>query len=196
MPACQVTMDYVVVVMGKYLQMRVAHSIFKEEPDRVTDHFEEFNKDFYKVCNAFKEVTDQDFMAGQEVELVKPILNESKAELGLSDNERVLLQQFLEMHDLQELLTIFLKEGVALHDLLEMTDKDMQDLGIKTYSLRKRLLRVIEDEESGENTTFEERPLEESEDLSSRAGSSTDETQRRLCLEEAQSNSSRCFSKV
>ena len=191
-------MDYVVVVMGKYLQMRVAHSIFKEEPDRVTDHFEEFNKDFYKVCNAFKEVTDQDFMAGQEVELVKPILNESKAELGLSDNERVLLQQFLEMHDLQELLTIFLKEGVALHDLLEMTDKDMQDLGIKTYSLRKRLLRVIEDEESGENTatTSEERPLEESEDLSSRAGSSTDETQRRLCLEEAQSNSSRCFSKV
>ena len=191
-------MDYVVVVMGKYLQMRVAHSIFKEEPDRVTDHFEEFNKDFYKVCNAFKEVTDQDFMAGQEVELVKPILNESKAELGLSDNERVLLQQFLEMHDLQELLTIFLKEGVALHDLLEMTDKDMQDLGIKTYSLRKRLLRVIEDEESGENTatTSEERPLEESEDLSSRAGSSTDETQRRLCLEEAQSSSSRCFSKV
>ena len=191
-------MDYVVVVMGKYLQMRVAHSIFKEEPDRVTDHFEEFNKDFYKVCNAFKEVTDQDFKAGQEVELVKPILNESKADLGLSDNERVLLQQFLEMHDLQELLTIFLKEGVALHDLLEMTDKDMQDLGIKTYSLRKRLLRVIEDEESGENTatTSEERPLEESEDLSSRAGSSTDETQRRLCLEEAQSNSSRCFSKV
>ena len=191
-------MDYVVVVMGKYLQMLVAHSFFKEEPDRVTDHFEEFNKDFYKVCNAFKEVTDQDFMAGQEVELVKPILNESKAELGLSDNERVLLQQFLEMHGLQELLTIFLKEGVALHDLLEMTDKDMQDLGIKTYSLRKRLLRVIEDEESGENTatTSEERPLEESEDLSSRAGSSTDETQRRLCLEEAQSNSSRCFSKV
>ena len=191
-------MDYVVVVMGKYLQMRVAHSIFKEEPDRVTDHFEEFNKDFYKVCNAFKEVTDQDFKAGQEVELVKPILNESKAELGLSDNERVLLQQFLEMHDLQELLTIFLKEGVALHDLLEMTDKDMQDLGIKTYSLRKRLLRVIEDKEAGENTatTSEERPLEESEDLSSRAGSSTDETQRRLCLEEAQSNSSRCFSKV
>ena len=191
-------MDYVVVVMGKYLQMRVAHSIFKEEPDRVTDHFEEFNKDFYKVCNAFKEVTDQDFMAGQEVELVKPILNESKAELGLSDNERVSLQQFLEMHNLQELLTIFLKEGVALHDLLEMTDKDMQDLGIKTYSLRKRLLRVIEGEESGENTATnsDERPLEESEDLSSRAGSSTDETQRRLCLEEAQSNSSRCFSKV
>ena len=102
-------MDYVVVVMGKYLQMLVAHSIFKEEPDRVTDHFEEFNRDFYKVCDVFKVVTDQVFMAGQEVRLVKPILKESKAELGLSDNERVTLQQFLELHDLQELLTIFLK---------------------------------------------------------------------------------------
>ena len=99
-------MDYVVVVMGKYLQMLVAHSIFKEEPDRVTDHFEEFNGDFYKVCDVFKVVTDQVFVAGQEVRLVKPIL---KAELGLSDNERVTLQQFLELHDLQELLTIFLK---------------------------------------------------------------------------------------
>ena len=90
--------------------MLVAHSIFKEEPDRVTDHFEEFNGDFYKVCDVFKVVTDQVFMAGQEVRLVKPILKESKAELGLSDNERVTLQQFLELHDLQELLTIFLKE--------------------------------------------------------------------------------------
>ena len=99
-------MDYILVVMGKYLQMLVAHSIFKEEPDRVTDHFEEFNGDFYKVCDVFKVVTDQVFMAGQEVRLVKPILKESKAELGLSDNERVTLQQFLELHDLQELLRI------------------------------------------------------------------------------------------
>ena len=75
-------MDYVVVVMGKYLQMLVAHSIFKEEPDRVTDHFEEFNGDFYKVCDVFKVVTDQVFMAGQTVDLVKPILKE---DLGVSE---------------------------------------------------------------------------------------------------------------
>ena len=202
-------MDYVVVVMGKYLQMLVAHSIFKEEPDRVTDHFEEFNRDFYKVCDVFKEVTDQVFIAGQEVEvakpvaLVKPIQRESKAELCVSDNERVTLQQFLEMHDLQELFTIFVKEGVAMHDVLEMTDKDMKDLGIKTYSLRKRLLRVIEGEEAGTPMASEERLLDQSEDLSARrgsrarTGSSTetsldDEAQRKLHLEEAQNSSSRC----
>ena len=201
-------MDYVVVVMGKYLQMLVAHSIFKDEPDRVTDHFEEFNRDFYKVCNVFKEVTDQDFTAGQEVEvvkpvaLVKPMVRESRVELGLSDNERVTLLQFLQRHSLQELLAIFLKEGVALQDLLQMTDNDMKNLGIRAYGLRKRLLRVIEEEKAGENTVtgFEERPLDQSEELcttrDSGAGSLTDTTMTdemlamRLHLEEVQNTSS------
>merc|ERR1719400_2286924 len=43
---CQATMEYVALVMGKYLQMLVAYSIFKEDPDQVTDHFEQFNRDF------------------------------------------------------------------------------------------------------------------------------------------------------
>ena len=206
LPACQVTMDYVVVVMGKYLQMLVAHSIFKDEPDRVTDHFEEFNRDFYKVCDAFKEVTDQDFTAGQEVEVVKPVamvkptVRESKAELGLSDNERVTLLQFLERHSLQELLAVFLKEGVALQDLLEMTDNDMKGLGIKAFGLRKRLLRVIEKDKAGETTatSFEEQPGEQSD---SRAGSLTDSSltnemlAMRLHLEEVQNSSSSRYSK-
>ena len=54
-------MECAVLVRGKYLQMfvgnrhleilaphqdhNVAYSIFKEEPDQVTDHFEQFNKD-------------------------------------------------------------------------------------------------------------------------------------------------------
>ena len=162
-------MEYVALVMGKYLQMLVAYSIFKEDPDQVTDHFEQFNRDFEEMCKAFKEVTGQTFKAGQEVEVlkpvapVKPIQRESKPELGLSDQERTKMQQFLERHDLQELLAIFLKEGVALHDVLEMTDKEMKDLGIKTYSLRKRLTRVIEDLQASENTTSisEQRPEEE-----------------------------------
>ena len=135
-------MDYILVVMGKYLQMLVAHSIFKEEPDRVTEHFEQFNKDFYEVCDVFKKVTNQVFKAGQVVEAlkpvapVKPIQRESKPELGLSDNERVKLQQFLERHGLQELLSLFLKEGVALDDVMEMTDTEMKDLGVKKFNLR------------------------------------------------------------
>jgi len=69
----------------------------------------------------------------------------SSAELVLSDDERSKMQQFLESHGLQELEAIFLEQGVALEDLFRMTDKDMTDLGIKVYRLRKRLQKVIED---------------------------------------------------
>ena len=69
----------------------------------------------------------------------------SSAELVLSDDERSKMQQFLESHGLQELEAIFLEKGVALEDLFRMTDKDMTDLGIKVYRLRKRLQKVIED---------------------------------------------------
>ena len=140
--SCQATMEYILAVTSKYLQMLVAYSIFKEDPDQVADHFERFNRDFDQMCQAFKEVTNQPFKAGQEVEAlkpvapVKPVQRESKPDLGLSDNERVKLQQFLERHGLQELLSLFLKEGVALDDVLEMTDKDLKDLGVNTYGVR------------------------------------------------------------
>ena len=40
-------MEYVVLVKGKYLQMLSAYSIFKEDPEQVTEHFEQFNSDTY-----------------------------------------------------------------------------------------------------------------------------------------------------
>ena len=135
-------MEYILAVTSKYLQMLVAYSIFKEDPDQVADHFEQFNRNFDQMCQAFKEVTNQTFQAGQEVEAlkpvapVKPIQRESKPDLGLSDNERMKLQQFLERHGLQELLSLFLKEGVALDDVMEMTDTEMKDLGVKKFNLR------------------------------------------------------------
>ena len=135
-------MEYILAVMSKYLQMLVAYSIFKEDPDQVADHFERFNRDFDQMCQAFKEVTNQTFKAGQEVEMlkpvapVKPIQRESKPDLGLSNNERMKLQQFLERHGLQELLSLFLKEGVTLDDVMEMTDTEMKDLGVKKFNLR------------------------------------------------------------
>ena len=39
----------------------------------MTDHCEQFNKDFYKVCDVFKRVTNQEFKAGQQVEALKPL---------------------------------------------------------------------------------------------------------------------------
>ena len=69
----------------------------------------------------------------------------SKLEVGLSDSQMAELQQFLERHNLSELLTLFLKEGVALADVFELTDEEMKELGIKTFAQRKRLLRFVFD---------------------------------------------------
>jgi len=152
----QATMEYILAVTSKYLQMLVAYSIFKEDPDQVADHFEQFNRNFEQMCRAFKEVTNQTFKAGQDVEALKPVARvkptgpvkpthrESKQELGLTDLEKAELQQFFVGHGLQGLLGIFLKEGVALDDVLEMTDTEMKELGITAFSHRKRLLKVIE----------------------------------------------------
>ena len=143
-------MEFVFAVMGKYLQMVVAYSIFENEPDQVVHHFEQFNSDFYEACAAFKEVTHQVFKAGQKVEMLKPIVpvipvkRQPTLELGLPNDEAVRVEQFLERHGLQELLQIFLKKGVAVDDILEMTVDEMEMLGIKAFSLRKRLLRVIQ----------------------------------------------------
>ena len=135
------------MVKAKYLQMLSAYSIFKEDPAQVTEHFQQFNSDYEQMCAAFKEVTHQLFKAGQEVEVLKPVApdrpiqRETKPVLRLSDKDRVELEQFLDRHNLREVLTIFLKEGVTLADVLEMTDDEMKGLGIQTFTQRKRLLR-------------------------------------------------------
>ena len=143
-------MEFVIAVKGKYLQMLAAYNIFKQDPDQVTLHFDQFNRDFYEMCSSFKEVTHHVFKAGQNIEMLKPVLpvrpvkRQPTLELGLSNNEAVRVEQFLQTHGLQELLQIFLRKGVAVDDILEMTKEEMEELGIKAYGLRKRLLRVIE----------------------------------------------------
>ena len=143
-------MEFVIAVKGKYLQMLAAYNIFKQDPDQVTLHFEQFNRDFYEMCSSFKEVTHHVFKAGQKVEMLKPIVpvipvkRQPTLELGLSNEEAVRVEQFLETHGLQELLPIFLRKGVTVDDILEMTVDEMEMLGIKAFSLRKRLLRVIQ----------------------------------------------------
>ena len=84
---------------------------------------------------------------------MKPVQRESKSDSGLSDLERTKLQKFLETHNLQELLNLFLKEGVELDDVLQMTDEEMKELGIKSYKLRKSLLRATTGGASPASTT-------------------------------------------
>ena len=107
-------MKYVVIVQGKYLQMLVAYSIFKEDSDQVTDHFEQHIW-WKSVLNCSKwsvtwSLTSQVSKAGLEVEALKPVAPvkptqwQSTPELRLSDLESTELQQFFVRHRLQELV--------------------------------------------------------------------------------------------
>ena len=50
---CQYVMDYIVVVLSKYLQMMVSYYIFREDSARVTSQFEQFNEHFEKNFKYF-----------------------------------------------------------------------------------------------------------------------------------------------
>ena len=80
-----------VTVMAKYLQMMSVYSIHKEEPDRVTEHFQRFNKDFGQLCESFKEVTHQDYKPGHEVKMTKPLAPkpQRQQQQTLSNQEQV-----------------------------------------------------------------------------------------------------------
>ena len=141
-------MKYVLSVKAKYLQMLVAYNIYMKKPNQVTLHFEQFNQDYGEMYLAFKEVTCQVFLAKLhlEVEPVVPhvtVRRESVLGLGLSENETTAVEQFLVSHGLQVLVKAFLRKGVTVADILVMSEEEMEKLGIKLYSLRKRLLREI-----------------------------------------------------
>ena len=68
------------------------------------------------------------------------------------------MQQFLERNQLQELLQILLEEGVTLADLLEMTEENMKEVGMKKYGQREKLLVAIREERGESNVLPEELP--------------------------------------
>ena len=171
--------------MAKFLQMQAAYSIYKEEPDRVAEHFERFNKEFEQVCEAFKEVTNQAYKPGQEVKITKPLapvkpiprepkpqhkqlqqqqLQHQKYQQALTDEEQGDLKQFAGRHQLQELLQIFMREGITLEDVLEMTEDNMKEVGIIKYGLRKRLLEAVREEQGASGSASSPVPVEQLEE--------------------------------
>ena len=61
---CTVVFHYVIVVLGKYLQMMVAYHVFNEDLDGVIDDFSHFNENYEKLVNHFTDVTGAEFKAG------------------------------------------------------------------------------------------------------------------------------------
>ena len=61
---CCVVFHYIIVVLGKYLQMMVAYHIHKEDPDRVTKEFEFFNSNYEQLVFDFTDLTGLEFIPG------------------------------------------------------------------------------------------------------------------------------------
>ena len=59
----QLVMQYIIIVLGKYLQIMVACHIANNEIDSVTDDFTEFNSVYSQLMINFKLVTGKDFDA-------------------------------------------------------------------------------------------------------------------------------------
>ena len=79
---CRTTLNYIIVVLGKYLQMIVAYHINKGDLDVVEEDFAKFNSNFYQLVQDFSKVTGEEFMSGFDDEqgnLLKGIDNYSGA---------------------------------------------------------------------------------------------------------------------
>ena len=61
-------MDYIIIVLGKNLQMMVAYSLYNSDFDRVTQLFEQFNEQYSNYMSVFQRVTSQEFIAGRGLE--------------------------------------------------------------------------------------------------------------------------------
>ena len=147
---CQVALEYVLLVLGKYLQMLVAYQVYKEQPERVNTTFAEFNVQFEQLQVVFKDVTGQRFKPGQKlpdipVAEVKPTAREPI--MGQEDRDG--LCAFLRKHRLLEIQELLFNKGVTLVDVLEMDVQEVEELGIQAYRLRKHLKRAIMEARGG-----------------------------------------------
>ena len=153
-------MEYVVVVLGKYLQMSVAWAIFRGENEKIAAHFEQFNAQFTKLNEVFEEVTTEAFKPGEEVLMqqvaaVTPVKRDDMPSMRVSDSERFELNRFLERAGLAGLQKMFLNRGVTLQDLRTMDDEEMEKVGVKLYKDRKCLRNTIAQQRGGQTTSGE-----------------------------------------
>ena len=75
---CRTTLNYIIIVLGKYLLMIVAYHIHKGDLDAVEEDYDKFNKDFYQLIQDFSKVTGEEFRSGfgdEQGNLLKDIDN-------------------------------------------------------------------------------------------------------------------------
>ena len=143
---CQEVFEYIVVVLGKYLQMMVAFHIFKEDLEKVILQFKQFNTLHTGMCEVFLAVTNDSFHPGalrKQKAKAHRMPRENLPALRVSVEASLELGQFLRSNKLTELGELLTRAGMTLEDVLTLDDQEMTDLGIGTYRLRKILLTAI-----------------------------------------------------
>ena len=135
---CHEVMHYIIILMGKYLQMMVAFHIHKKDPDSVAQDFTLFNTNFEKLLVTFKCVTGEDFIPGDipNVDLNSDKDDKSEQIGGVSQE----IELFLEKIGLICLRDIFEQEELTIEDLLKMNKTDLKDIGINQLKQRKTIL--------------------------------------------------------
>ena len=146
----QVTMDYVLVVLGRCLQMIVSFSILKKDPDRVVSLFSDFNEQIGKLREVFQDVTKEVFKPGNVIVLaklmgeVKPYIVDENLCLNVSEKDRAVLNRFLQKNNLEVLQKICIDQGIVLTDFYDMDFEEMKSVGITAHSVRKQLMEAVE----------------------------------------------------
>ena len=150
---CTVVFHYVIVVIGKYLQMMVAYRVHNEELDSVTDEFNHFNQNIKKLVSCFTDVTGLKFKAGNipspkslkskigHMETKLKLKNESLGATPIEIDPEVM--SALRDLNLTELSGIFKREQLTVEDILEMNNHDLQLIGVEKHKQRKAILKVI-----------------------------------------------------
>ena len=60
--SCRSTLNYIIVVLGKYLQMIVSYHIHKGDLDVVEEDFRKFNMNYQQLVQSFYQVTGEEFL--------------------------------------------------------------------------------------------------------------------------------------
>ena len=143
-------MDYVLVVLGRCLQMIVSFSILKKDPDRVFRLFSDFNEQIGKLREVFRDVTKEVFKPGNAIVLdklmaeVKPYVVDDNLSINVSDKDRAVMNRFLQKNNLEVLEKICIDQGIVLTDFYDMDLEEMKSVGITAHSVRKQLMEAVE----------------------------------------------------
>jgi hypothetical protein len=142
--ACQAVLEYVVVVLAKYLQMMVAYEIHRQKTEWVTAQFEQFNMNYNELVHIFAQITGEQFKPGAKPAPQKRVAAVRPVPRKVEDRSGQQLQAFLGKCSLGHLGEGLGRRGVTLEDLLEISDdEEMMSVGIKAYKDRKKLQKAI-----------------------------------------------------